>query len=96
MRARSIIEAAKQHYYPVVIDSPPVLHVADPMLIAKHVENILFVVEAGCMVDDMVLEAIHRFADEERAPMRALLTKVRPGNLTHMDYYSGYETLWLK
>lgn len=85
----SLIEQCKRSYDFVVIDSPPVLHVADPLLLAKHCQRIIFIVRAG-LAQEVVSEATHRFDKADRAKMHTILTRVAPSDLTILDNYSGY------
>ncbi len=92
---KALLAASRQVYDFVILDSPPVLRVADALLLAKVSQHVLFVVEAGRMSGELVAEAIHRFPDEDRAKISTLLTQVRPSNLTKADYYGGYAPLRL-
>lgn len=83
---------ARARYDFVIIDSPPVLHVADPVLIGKLSQHILFVVQAGRMSNPRVNEAVHRFEDDEQAKMLFLMTCV-PQNRLQSHFYSGYSAM---
>jgi succinoglycan biosynthesis transport protein ExoP len=85
-----LLTARKQAYDFIILDSPPVLHVVDPVLLANLCEYILFVVEAGRVPSELVAEATRRFTDAERSRMLTLLTGVGPNKLDQRDYYSGY------
>lgn len=85
-----IIATAKRSYDFVILDSPPVLHVADPVLLAKLCHHVLFIVQAGRLSADLVKEATRRFAEPDRNKMKMLLTRVRPGLMDSRDYYTGY------
>ena len=95
----TMVEESKQHYDYVILDSPPVLRVADPLLLAKYCQHILFVVRAGFTQSDLVGEATQRFPSEDRPKLRALLTRVKRNDLDGGGYgggyYSGYETIKL-
>ena len=85
-----LLTASRRAYDFVILDSPPVLHVADPVLLAKFCQHVIFIVEAGRVPGEQVGEATRRFPAEDRAKMFALLTRVRPSHLDKRDYYSGY------
>jgi hypothetical protein len=85
-----LLTASRRAYDFVILDSPPVLHVADPVLLAKFCQHVIFIVEAGRVPGEQVAEATRRFPAEDRAKMFALLTRVRPSHLDNRDYYSGY------
>ena len=42
-----LVANGKQHYDFVIVDSPPVLHVADPIMLAKWCQRILFIIQSG-------------------------------------------------
>jgi capsular exopolysaccharide synthesis family protein len=85
-----LLTASKQIYDFVILDSPPVLHVVDPVLLANQSDYIVFVVEAGRVPGDLVGEATRRFTDAERGRMLTILTGVQPNKMDRRDYYSGY------
>lgn len=87
---RHLLEAACRGYDFVVLDSPPVLHVADSILIGSLSHYILFVVQALRLRGDLVNEATRRFNDADREKILTLLTKVPAGDLDQRDYYRGY------
>ena len=91
-RFKQLLTASRQTYDFVILDSPPVLHVADPVLIASLCQHIVFIVEAGRVPGELVAEATRRFTEEDREKMFTLLTRVRPDHLDKRDYYSGYHT----
>jgi polysaccharide biosynthesis transport protein len=85
-----LITTSRRAYDFVILDSPPVLHVADSVLLADLCQHVIFVVEAGRVPREQVREAARRFPAEDRAKMFTLLTRVRRSQLDKRDYYSGY------
>jgi len=57
---RNLIRAAGRIYDFVIIDSPPVLHVSDPLVLAQHADAILLIVRANRTPRSVVSEAIAR------------------------------------
>ncbi len=88
-----LIVGARQMYDFVILDSPPVLRVADATLLARVCRHVLFVVESGRMPAEFLNEAVHRFAGRDRAKVAALLTRVKHSDLAPTDYYGGYVPL---
>ena len=76
-RFKQLLTASRQAYDFVILDSPPVLHVADPVLIASLCQHIVFIVEAGRVPGELVAEATRRFTEEDRVKMFTLLTRVQ-------------------
>ena len=89
-RFQQIMTLARTLYDFVILDSPPALHVADPVLLGKYCEHIVFVVQAGRLPNVLIAEALRRFSDDDRAKMVTLLTRVKRGLMDRRDYYSGY------
>jgi Mrp family chromosome partitioning ATPase len=87
---KALLASKREAYDLVLIDSPPVLRVADAILISKLSPITLLVVESGRLSSKQVAEAIRRFPEEERGKILTLLTRVRPANLEWGDYYGGY------
>jgi capsular exopolysaccharide synthesis family protein len=87
---RQLLALGRHEYDFVILDSAPVLHVADPVLLAKLCHYVIFVVEAGRVSGDLVAEAIRRFPEADRNKIYTLLTRVRSTHLDKRDYYSGY------
>jgi len=90
-RFAELLAASRRSYDFVILDSPPVLHVADSLLLAGLCQHVIFVVQAGRLQADIVGEAIRRFSPQDREKIQTLLTRVRRGELDRRDYYSGYE-----
>jgi succinoglycan biosynthesis transport protein ExoP len=87
---KEFLHESRQSYDFVILDSAPVLHVADPILLAGLCQHIVFIVESGRVSSELVAAAIQRFAREDRDKIFTLLTRVRTGDLNKRDYYSGY------
>jgi polysaccharide biosynthesis transport protein len=89
-RFRELLATSRRSYDFVILDSAPVLHVADPILLAGLCQHVVFVVEAGRLPATLVGEALQRFSEADRAKISTLLTRARSNQLSRQDYYSGY------
>ena len=87
-RFGQILALSRTLYDFVILDSPPALHVADPVLLGRYCEYIVFVVQAGRLPHELIAEALRRFSNEDRAKMVTLLTRVKRSLLDRRDYYS--------
>jgi succinoglycan biosynthesis transport protein ExoP len=92
----TMIGESRQRYDYVILDSPPVLRVADPLLLARYCHHILFVVRAGFAQADLVSQATQRFPTEDRPKVRGLLTRVKRQDLDSGGYYGGYDMIKLE
>jgi polysaccharide biosynthesis transport protein len=86
----ALLTESKMAYDFVVLDSPPVLRVADPVIMAKLCQHVLFIVRADTLGGKLVGEALQRFSERDRSKILTLLTRVRPGDLHKGDYFGGY------
>ena len=66
-RFERLLADYRQVYDFVILDSPPVLHVADPLLLAKLCQHIIFLVQSGRVSNELVSEATQRFTEDDRA-----------------------------
>ncbi len=73
--ARAIAAAAEQFDH-VVIDSPPVLGLADAPLIARATEGTVFVVESGRTRSSQARQAVDRLLGVRAHVLGAVLTKL--------------------
>ena len=87
---RKFLDHCKQVYDFVILNSAPVLHVVDPILLAGLCQHIVFIVQSGRLSSELVGAAIQRFGKEDRGKIFTLLTRVRAGDLDARDYFSGY------
>lgn len=87
---RLLLADGRSAYDVIFIDTPPVLRVADAVFLGKLSDHILFVVGAGLLPNDLVADAVQRFAADERQKMSTILTRVPRGDLETRDYFKGY------
>lgn len=87
-RLSVLIERLLQSYDHVVIDSPPVMGLADAPLIASRVEGVIYAVESHGIRSSMVKTALARLASANARVMGGVLTKFE-SRKAHYGY--GYE-----
>lgn len=87
-RLRILIDRLLTLYDHVVIDSPPVMGLADAPLIASQVEGVIYAVESQGIRSSMVRIALGRLASANVRIFGGILTKFDAGK-THHGY--GYE-----
>jgi capsular exopolysaccharide synthesis family protein len=85
-----LIEEGRRLYDFIILDSPPILRVADALLLAQRCQHVLFAVRAGFLSPDLVSQAVQRFAPSERSKTKTILVRVDPTELDKGDYYGGY------
>jgi capsular exopolysaccharide synthesis family protein len=86
-RFKEILEEALARFDHVIIDSPPVLGLADAPMLASSTEGTLMVIEAGAIRRAAALNAVNRLRASEARLMGAILTKF---NALKVGYGYGY------
>ena len=87
-RLSLLIEKLLQRFDHVVIDSPPVMGLADAPLIASRVEGVIYAVESHGIRSSMVRTALGRLASANARVIGGVLTKFE-ARKAHYGY--GYE-----
>lgn len=87
---RELIAWARRQYDVVILDSPPILRVADPVLLAGHSDAILFAVGWQRISRTLLAEAIERLPQAMRARVLPVLTRVPPRRVEHQGVFQGY------
>lgn len=87
-RLSLLLERLTEHYDHVVIDSPPVMGLADAPLIASRVEGVVYAVESHGIRSSMVKTALGRLANANARILGTVLTKFE-ARRAHYGY--GYE-----
>ena len=93
-RARDVITAVLQHFDVVIIDGPPVLPVADPLVIAQHVDATLVVARSGRSTRDDVVRTLETLQQANAPVIGFVLNSVertkRYGRYGYGRYGYGY------
>lgn len=87
-RLAVLLQRLAKDYDHVIIDSPPVMGLADAPLIASRAEGVVYVVESHGIRSTMVRSALARLASANVRIFGGVLTKFE-SNKAHGDY--GYE-----
>ncbi len=85
-RLRDTIEAATRAYDLVLIDTPPIVGVGDPLLLAVRAQTVLFAIRADTSRVATVQAAIGKLAKLGVTPLGALLTFYRPTGAEEYGY----------
>jgi len=88
-RMNDILKRAQETYDYVIVDSPPVLGLADAPTIGAKVEASLVVVEAGRLYTKNVISALERLGISGTKVLGVVLTKLSTTESGYGDYY-GY------
>jgi len=83
----TMLEQADEHFAHVVVDGPPVLGIADAIVLTNQIENTVFVVESGRTRKGHAKAALKRLYQAGVHPIGVILTKID----AYHDLY-GYGT----
>lgn len=85
----AMLEALRGEYDLVLIDSPPVLALADPLVMGSHAGAVFLVVRAGVSTAREIAEAVKRFNQAGIAPAGIIFNDVKP-RLSYYGYRYAY------
>jgi capsular exopolysaccharide synthesis family protein len=80
-------EFEEQGYEHIVFDSPPILAVADPAIMAARMEAVVMVVQAGVTSRDALEHAVRRLQQVKARLVGGILNRA---DLDQQGYYYGY------
>jgi capsular exopolysaccharide synthesis family protein len=83
----SLLEQCEEHFAHVVVDGPPVLGIADAIVLCNQVDNAVFVIESGRTRKGHAKAALKRLYQAGVHPIGVILTKID----AYHDLY-GYGT----
>jgi capsular exopolysaccharide synthesis family protein len=86
-RARSLWGQLAQEYEHVLLDSPPLLAVADSVILSSQVEGVVVVVRAGVTRIDLLRESRALLEKAGARVLGAILNEIRRGPWDYRYYY---------
>jgi polysaccharide biosynthesis transport protein len=89
-RLEQLIVKLRQDFDLILIDSPPVLNVADPVILIRRVDVLLYVASWARTPRKMIVEAVRRLNVPETTAAFSVLTRVKPSR-SRGGYYTGYK-----
>jgi Mrp family chromosome partitioning ATPase len=88
-RFAELIERLQDRFDHVIVDSPPVIGLADAPLVAASVEAVIYVVEARSIQAGVARRALQRLETAQANIVGIALTKFEPRH-AHLGYGYGY------
>jgi capsular exopolysaccharide synthesis family protein len=85
-------EAQSVGFSQVIIDGPPLLGIADAVVLGNQIEHIIFVVKAADTKKSRIKDALRRLRNAGLAPMGVVLTQAREEHSPGYGY--GYESYY--
>lgn len=92
-RLGELLRVARETFDTVVVDTPPMVNMADARIIARYSDGLLLVVRSGSTTRDAALLAMARFADDGIPVLGTILNgwnPKTPGYSYYRSYYAGY------
>lgn len=90
-RFQEFLEKAKEKFDLIIVDGPPVLGLADAIIIANLVDKLLVVIEAGSTPRNMAIAAMKRLTSSGIKPLGVIFNKMKNDPLGYgYDYYYYY------
>ena len=84
-----LLDALRDQYDIVLIDSPPVLALADPLVIGNHAGAVFLIVRAGVSTAREIAESVKRLNQAGIVPAGVIFNDVKP-RLSHYGYKYAY------
>jgi len=91
-RFREILEEARKNYRFIILDSPPVLGLADAPIIGASVDGVVFVVENNRLRTPNILASLERLRKSGTKIIGGVLSKFKANSINYYyyDYSGGY------
>ena len=89
---RMLGKLTEMGYDHVIIDAPPILGIADAIVLGNQIQNIVFVVKAGATKRASIKDALRRLRTAGLLPLGVSLTCTTSQHTTYHGYdgYYGY------
>ena len=92
-RLEEVLKLARARYDTVIIDTPPMVNIADARVFARFADALIFVVRSGSTTRDAALLAKSRFLEDGIPILGTILNAWNPktpGYGYYHSYYAGY------
>ncbi len=85
-----LLKKLREHYDYVILDCPPIQNVSDVLMVSRHCDGLVYVVEAGRMQVSAVQTAVGRLLQANAPVTGAVLNKIDPKVKDLYGYNQGY------
>jgi succinoglycan biosynthesis transport protein ExoP len=89
MKLLTLLSQCEEHFAHIIVDGPPVIGIADSIVLCNQVENAIFVIESGKTRKGHAKAALKRLHQAGVHPLGVILTKID----AYHDLY-GYHTYY--
>ncbi|MBW2737617.1 MAG: polysaccharide biosynthesis tyrosine autokinase [Deltaproteobacteria bacterium] len=88
-RMQNLINELREEYGRIVIDSPPIAAVTDPVILSRLVDGVVLVIHAGITSRDLIANAVRQLRDIQANILGSVLNNVDIGKDSYY-YYQDY------
>ena len=88
-RIQLMIESLKKKFDYILFDSPPIMVVTDPIILAKYVDDVLIVIKKGDISRDIIKRSIQQLAITDQKTDDTFKEKALLYNRVNMDFSSN-------
>ena len=92
-RLPELLALARDRFDTVIVDTPPMVNLADARVVGRLADGVILVVRSGATTRDAAQLAVSRFADDGITVLGTVLNywnPKAPGSSYYRYYYSGY------
>ena len=89
-RMKGALALLEQYFEYIVIDSPPVLSVTDPLVVSRHVDGVIFVIHGGKTHRDALRKASESIVNVGGRILGAVINNVNIQSSEYSYYYRYY------
>jgi capsular exopolysaccharide synthesis family protein len=86
-----VLHRLQQHFDVIIIDTPPMLHMADARILASHAHGVILVVRSGQTSRDEATKARDIFDKDRIRLVGTILNDFDPNKTGVGDYYKSYQ-----
>jgi polysaccharide biosynthesis transport protein len=90
---KRLLNRFRKEFDMILIDAPPMIHLADARVLGRFGDGVILVVRAGETTTESALFACHRFEEDGTRVLGTVLNSWNPRTSTHYGYgsYSDYK-----
>lgn len=85
-----LLEELRNSYDQIILDAPPILPVADSLILAPHTDGVIMIVAANQVPKNIVLRAKKNMENTKANILGVVLNKIKHNNNSEQYYYSYY------
>lgn len=93
-RAAQLLERLKEDFNVVLIDCPPMLHLADARVLARLAARVILVIRAGKTSQEAAISAVQRFREDGTQVLGTILNDWNPKNTAYGDSYEYHPSYY--